>query len=876
MLPWVQRLRGIALVGLIFACIATLPPADATPMRLVAAVPKRFPPIYSVSRNNVPTGFGIQFMELVARYADLNIEYRAAPTWPATIALLETKQADLIPNLGITPKREHDFLFSKPYDKIQLRIFVKAGMHDITGRRELNGRRVGVVELNRGETLLQHDKRIHLIVFGSLGALVAALQNGDVDAAVYPDATFQSFTNQLGLHHAFRKVGDPLESVERAIAVRKDHAALLPILNKAIDQAMASPDYRTIYDRWHPPPPPYWNTFRVTLLSATLLTLFFVTWLVYRYRITRQLNSKLEAHTNFIEAMLDATSDGIVTLDHRHRIQSVNTYAETLFGYPEDSLVGMPISDIITGTKLPRLLRYIFVQSSAHAAEWSTLGTYSIQATARRANRDLFPVRLGIATVKGPSELNYVCTIHDESRAYQAERRAEYVLNQDPLTGLLNQRGLFERIEQALANVPDTMLCYCIGLTNLTRINSLYGRPVGDRLLVEAGSALANIFEGDRFTFVARISANRFIVTQARATNPFAETVEALRDAIEQIEVLVDGIDGHLSIDYAIGIAEFPSHARDAAELVANAELAYNAAKRQIHDNVAVYQSDDKTAQSIFEIAHQRIKSALKDGRIALYYQPIQNSADNRIQHFEALVRMFDHDGSLIMPAEIIPVAEQSNLIARLDYTVLGLALEKLAALRERHPEITISINLSASHLADSKIGELLKADMSLHGFDLANLIFEITETAALQNFPAASEFMRGLKSFGCRFALDDFGVGFTSFAQLRALPVDIIKIDGMFIKELHMNKQDQVFVKAMTDVAHSLGKEVVAEFVENEQIAQRLIEYGVDYLQGYFVGKPQPELDLESHAEEHQPDGPASRGKKALIAARHPPPRNG
>jgi EAL domain-containing protein (putative c-di-GMP-specific phosphodiesterase class I) len=195
------------------------------------------------------------------------------------------------------------------------------------------------------------------------------------------------------------------------------------------------------------------------------------------------------------------------------------------------------------------------------------------------------------------------------------------------------------------------------------------------------------------------------------------------------------------------------------------------------------------------------------------------------------------------MPNDFIPAAERYGLIGRIDYRVLELAFSHLAAFEDSPEKISLAINLSAAHIGNDALARFLETLFETGAVSAKNIIFEITETTALQNLGKARAFMDPLKALGCRFALDDFGVGFTSFAQLRELPVDIVKIDGMFVRELPHKPQDQALVKSITDIAHSLEKQVVAEFVENAEILGLLDEYGVDYAQGYHIGKPAPEL---------------------------------
>ena len=821
--------------------------ATEAPEHLVATMPKHFPPIYTVSRNNVPTGYGVAFMELVAEHTNLNITYKSAASWPHAFQMISEGEADIIPSLGITPERINEFAFTQPYDEFQLSIFVKKTTRGINSLNDLGGSRIGVVDTNRGQSLLADMPDIAQVTYANLGQLVAALTAGEVDAVVYPAIIFEHFTATLGIQDSFKQAGPPLETIQRAIAVRKELSHLIPLLNRGIEEVLASHTHSRTYARWHPQQPSYWNTRRVLLLTAALGTFFVIIWLAYGYIMTRKFNKALIEYSNLNHAILNATSDGIITVDSNYRIVTINTFAETLFAATQSQLCGKPISQLLPGNEVSYLFDRLINSNPGTGINESFSSNYSLETLALRSDKKTFPVRIGLARMDTADSTNVVCTVHDESRAHEAENRADQLIKHDPLTGVTNQRGLLEILSAATDNNAERIYCFCIGLTHMTQINSLYGRHVGDNTLVRVANELSLAFVHSKQTQICRSSGNHFIVTVINPETTLEDITKTIISTIKGLQITTTKSTSPLTIDIALGAAVLPDHADKPFELINNAEIAYAAAKRHAFDNFSLYAPELKIEQSEVETSYQRVKSALAADRVVLYYQPIQTVHSQQTHHYEALVRMHDEDGTLIMPAEIIPVAEKFNIVTQIDYKVMKLALEQLVLLNVNHPDIAISVNLSAKHIGDENLYELIQADMCRHNIDYANLIFEITETAALQNFAAAREFMNKLIRFGCRFALDDFGVGFTSFAQLRTLPVDIIKIDGMFIKELHTNSQDQVFVKAMTEVAHSLGKKVVAEFVENEDILKLLNQFDVDYAQGYHIGRPDPVIPLQS-----------------------------
>ena len=233
------------------------------------------------------------------------------------------------------------------------------------------------------------------------------------------------------------------------------------------------------------------------------------------------------------------------------------------------------------------------------------------------------------------------------------------------------------------------------------------------------------------------------------------------------------------------------------------------------------------------------VQQALDSGTLMLHFQPIREVLGTRVSHYEALLRIRQEDGSLRPPAGFIDAAERSGMIHLVDRRILSLALDQLADVPRK--EIIFSVNLSGPGLCDPEFTNHLVAELERTGVDASRVVFEITETAAVADFPAARELMGTMRALGCRFALDDFGVGFSSFYYLKQLPIDFVKIDGSFITRLSVNADDQILVRALSQVARGFGKETIAEYVEDDETLALLAEFGIDYAQGYYLGRPLP-----------------------------------
>lgn len=814
---------------------------------LVAVFPHKFPPIYTVSKNGLPTGFGIEFMEELARDTGLKIEYRSVPTWYDAQKALEEGRADLIPNMGIIPAREKIFDFSLPVHDIPVSIFVQRGNNTIHGLNDLRDHVTGVVRTNIGVGILAKHPEIIKKEYLSMNDLYVGLLMGEVEAAIYPQPNFIRISLDLGTQDRIKVVGSPVALVARGIAVRKGDSALLERINPAIRIVKQSAAYRQMMQRWFPGPPTFWNTQRVLLLLIGLLVLTAILWQMYRVHFLRHMNKSLAEANLFSNAILDAASEGIISVDAFGNIISVNAASEQMFGMPEHELTGQSLHWLISGPDAKALTDAIRQYRDTPVADrgWDNQRVW--ECAARRLDGDLFPVRLGVVPMNLDSSLNFVCTLIDESRARQAEIRAEELLSHDPLTGLLNLHGIREALDRILTtrNAPR-LACLCIGMRRLTYINGVYGRRVGDQLLIQAASIIQDMAarSNETIELIGRTGGERFflVVTYDTAA-AVTEMAEDISKEFNQFHVSYGDGDETIQADAHVGIAFYPEHGKDTEELIYHTEIAFYYAREMKLETTHVFNQQEKAEQSHAEHALQRILSALKGDRVVLHYQPIQHIATGEINHYEALVRLRETDGSLVMPADFIPPAERFGLITRIDYRVMELIMSSLPLLNRKLPGLSIAVNLSASHLGNSNLFAWLKELFKTRPETAGNMIFEITESAALQNIVNIRKFMYELKELGCKFSLDDFGVGFTSFAQLRDLPVDIVKIDGTFVRELCHNEEDKTLVKAITEVAHSLGKTVVAEFVEDQATLELLQSYGVDYAQGYHIGRPSGEI---------------------------------
>ncbi len=428
-----------------------------------------------------------------------------------------------------------------------------------------------------------------------------------------------------------------------------------------------------------------------------------------------------------------------------------------------------------------------------------------------------------------------------------AETNLAWLADHDSLTELYNRRRFqleFQRIlKMSMRNRHPGALIF-FDIDQFKTVNDTSGHPTGDRLLCEVAHKLKHgVREVD---VLARLGGDEFAVIAEETDQAGAIALaEKLSSLIGGTEVVTGETIHRITI--SLGIALFPEHGNSVDELMANVDLAMYKAKATTDatNNWHLYSVDAPEKVELYQRVDwkARIQKALEENRFVLHYQPIYNIAADRTSHYETLVRMIDSEGNIVAPGMFIPVAEKTGLIYKIDRLVMEQAVIALKNFHAQGKSITLSVNLSATAIAKIDFIDTIEALIEKHRVDRSHLIFELTETSAVDDIVKTAEVIGNCRRLGYQFSLDDFGVGFASWFYLRQLPVDFVKIDGSFVRNLSNNEEDRLFVKAINDVAQGLGKKTIAEFVENEESLQLLKELGVDYAQGYYIGKPAPEL---------------------------------
>ncbi len=428
------------------------------------------------------------------------------------------------------------------------------------------------------------------------------------------------------------------------------------------------------------------------------------------------------------------------------------------------------------------------------------------------------------------------------------EARLQYLVSHDELTGLCNRRKLEQALESAVFQARQqryaSALLY-IDLDQFKVINDTEGHAIGDRFLMSIANRLRQAIKPENI--LARISSDEYaILIEDTCARQAMATAESLRRTIDEYRFVSNSKKYHIGASIGVALIE---HCEDitASEALARAAQACFEAKTHGRNMVHLFSHNDKESHIIRRAVDwvPRIRDAISHDRLCMHFQPVVEVASGMVYGHEALIRMVDHDGSLISPDNFIPVAERMGLIHDIDLWVINHAIDRLRELPARYDQLTLNINLSIYAFQDPALVEIVRDKLAASGVAAQRITFEITETAAAASYAQTRKMINQLRELGCRFALDDFGSGFSSFNYIKQFPVDYLKIDGSFIRNLVYDPVDQQLVKSMIDVARTLEKKIVAEYVENEEILELLRQYGVNLAQGNHIGLPAAEMRL-------------------------------
>ena len=549
---------------------------------------------------------------------------------------------------------------------------------------------------------------------------------------------------------------------------------------------------------------------------------------------------------------LESIADGVITTDGQGRIGYINNAAEKLTGWPRQDAAGQffdsvyQISESSAAQNSRSLIQQV-LQGRVLIAEGTAFTLTARDGSEYAVMHTAAPIRNRQGEVIGA-----VIVFHDVTSARELQQQLSHQATHDTLTGMLNRSAFEAHAAELLSHTRREESEHVLGYLDLDQfklVNDTCGHIAGDELLRQVSELIkAQIRGGDT---VARLGGDEFgILLRQCSVDNGVRIAEQIREAIHDFRFPWG--DKQFAIGVSIGLVHIGTETESLSKLLSIADAACYAAKDLGRNRVHVYQPDD------IELAHRqsqmqwvsRIREALDRDRFRLYFQTIAptHKAHSQSGHYEIFVRMLDSAGNVVPPGAFIPAAERYNLMQEIDLWVIRNALAWLGDQQRRNPDTIglCALNLSGASVGDDTCLQEIRACFTRYQVDARRVCFEITETAAIANLGSATRFIKDLKAFGCRFALDDFGSGLSSFGYLKNLPVDYLKIDGAFIKDIDSNSMDAVMVQSINTIGHEMGLKTIAEFVESDSILQTLRDIGVDYVQGYHIDRPRPLEQLE------------------------------
>lgn len=557
----------------------------------------------------------------------------------------------------------------------------------------------------------------------------------------------------------------------------------------------------------------------------------------------RALHARLlsdEGDVGFLASIVGGTTDLVIATDMDGRPRYLNRAARRALGVALDC----PAERVRLSSYFPRW-------------SWSRLQGVAIpQATLRGAWRgegaiigsdgEEVPVSQVVIAQRDErgAVVRHTLIARDITDQKSLQRRLSHLANRDDLTGLFNRRHFEEQLRHGLSQSLErsrSLALLLLDLDGFKFINDDLGHSAGDAVLEEVARALDRV-AGDR-AVTARLGGDEFAIATACAG--MQEAMEFAESIVAEIRSLrISTRRQTVRVTSSIGVVVSPEDGSSVTDLMARADIAMYAAKswrdRAVHYTAA---GMEPAAFASHRQIEARIRDALADNRFVLYAQPVLNMKTNTA-HYELLVRMIDPDGSVVSPGVFLPTAERSGLIHALDRRVAEMTFDLVARMQKRNDMRSVAFNLSGKAFEDETLLQFL-LDKAAAAKDPTRVIIEITETEAIQNVESAIAFVSALKKQGISFALDDFGVGYSSFHHLKRLPVKYLKIDGSFIRDLLTDKKDQHVVRSIAELAAGLGKVAVAEFVGDQATADLLKTFGVYLVQGYGIAPPVPAAEV-------------------------------
>jgi len=549
----------------------------------------------------------------------------------------------------------------------------------------------------------------------------------------------------------------------------------------------------------------------------------------------RRLRGSLARSQERTATLFEHSNDAIWSLDLDGRFTAINPAGLQMLGYSSEELLGLTIGEIVQGTHLDTVGELMERGAAGEASTNVNLELFTRTGRSVAAGLNTDPLR------DNGKLTGMLCFVRDESGKKRFQQELTHLASRDSLTGLFNRRRFEEELNLEIGRSRRgeySSAVLFLDLDHFKDVNDVLGHAAGDELLTRFSELLlSQVRETD---VVARLGGDEFTVILPHTDIAGAREIgEKLLDAIGRQELSVNG--QAMPMTASVGIARIPEDGRTQEELLSSADMAMYQAKEAGRNRVCDY-GGELDLHGLVEKRlewRRRIAEAVAHDLLILHAQPILDLNNGGISNYELLLRMPSADGGVYEAAEFINHAERFGMMRPIDRWVVRNGIKLAARQAGSSRDVVFEINISGHGFSDDQLPKIIANELASSRVDPKSVVFEVTESAAISNLEPANRFISDVKRMGCGFALDDFGVGFSSLHQLKNLDVDYLKIDGAFIRNLPNDTVDQHLVKAIVEVSRALGKATIAEFVSDGQTLNLLREFGVDFAQGYHIGQP-------------------------------------
>jgi diguanylate cyclase (GGDEF)-like protein/PAS domain S-box-containing protein len=562
----------------------------------------------------------------------------------------------------------------------------------------------------------------------------------------------------------------------------------------------------------------------------------------------RQMEERLRSEKDFISTTLDSITNPVIAIDSQGSIKLINPGAEKLIGDKEINLIGQSIHQVLILYSNRQTTHIVDIK------ELLSRGKILNSMFFYDSSRNIIELEFSASTMIDleTEDVGHVIILKDVSEDRKLRRKLSYEGSHDQLTGFLNRAAFEEKFEILVIEDHNEEALHILAQLDIDQfkvVNETCGNAAGDLLLKQVGSIIKKHVR--KSEIISRLGADEFGFIM-----PFYKmdrAVQVMQKII--IEIQQTGFEWYekeYQVTASIGAMAFGRVNDEYPEFFSKVNTACFLAKRNGGNQYHFIDDNDEKV-----IAQQEsmdwvagIMKGFTEDRFCLFVQPIISmEGDDECSHYEVLIRYRGPDGTIVSPNDFLPSAERYNLIEKIDCWVVSKVIQWLDDNEEAAANIMFSINLSGRSIGSQTFHSFLRESLQQTDVDKSALCFEITETAVVHNVENSIEFIKSIKKLGVKFSLDDFGTGLSSFSYLKQFPVDYLKIDGEFIRDIIEDDKSFVFVRSMAEVGHCLNMEVIAEFVESDTMFGKLREANIDYIQGYYVGEPVEIQTLESNS---------------------------